>query len=230
MIQRETKQQRQHLDESHSCTVPRAFLFDFGGVIAAEGFREGLKAIAARQGLDPEIVQRMAPQTAYDSGYVLGRGTEADFWALMRERAGLKGTDEELTAEIIGRFTLRPRMVEVVRQLRGQEFIVAILSDQTDWLEQLDRKYHFYREFDRVFNSYRRGKGKHDPSLFADVVVELGVAPQAAFFVDDDPANVDRAKSQGLQAALFRSEEEFIAELEAILRPGTSCGPLSPKV
>jgi putative hydrolase of the HAD superfamily len=32
----------------------KAVLFDFGGVLAEEGFREGLKAIGVKNGLDPD--------------------------------------------------------------------------------------------------------------------------------------------------------------------------------
>ncbi len=35
--------------------VIKAVLFDFGGVLAEEGFREGLKSIGRKNGLDPEV-------------------------------------------------------------------------------------------------------------------------------------------------------------------------------
>lgn len=39
---------------SNSCSAIRAVLFDFGGVLAEEGFRIGLRAIARLNSLDPE--------------------------------------------------------------------------------------------------------------------------------------------------------------------------------
>ncbi len=196
----------------------KAVLFDFGGVLAEEGFREGLFAIARRQGLDPQEVYRIGAEAVYDSGYVLGKGSEADFWAMMRKRTGIRGEDAELTGAVLPCFVVRPRLLEAVQQLRRQGFIVAILSDQTDWLEQLDQRDHFYWGFDAVFNSYRLGKGKQDPSLFADVTARLGVAPCAALFIDDSPGHVARARTQGLQAVVFESEEQFLAELPRLLR------------
>ena len=62
----------------------RAVLFDFGGVIAEEGFRDGLIALAKAQGLDAVDLHAAGIQAVYDSGFVLGRGTAADFWALLR--------------------------------------------------------------------------------------------------------------------------------------------------
>ncbi|KAF0218886.1 MAG: putative hydrolase of the HAD [Geobacteraceae bacterium] len=202
------------LREKGRKTPVRTALFDFGGVLAEEGFREGLHAIARRQRLDPLEVHRIGMDAVYDSGYVLGRGSEADFWALMRKLAGIKGVDEELSREVLSRFILRPRMLELVRALRKQGVICAILSDQTDWLERLDTRDHFFREFDRVFNSYCLGKGKRDATVFDDVVHTLNVLPCEALFVDDMPSNVERAGSRGLQALLFEDEGRFIVELE----------------
>ncbi len=195
----------------------RAVLFDFGGVIATEGFRDGLHAVARCQGLDPGDLVRIGMDAIYDSGYITGHGSETGFWEMMRQRAGLAGTDGELTAEILTSFAVRPRMLEAVRRLRRMGIVTVMLSDQTDWLERLDERDDFYREFDHVFNSYRLGKGKRDPAIFADVVALLGIEAGAALFVDDMPANVERARSRGLKGLLFEDEEGFLAELERIL-------------
>jgi len=194
----------------------RAVLFDFGGVLATEGFREGLHAIARRHGLDPQELLRLGMDAIYDSGYIVGRAGEAEFWAMMRERAGLTGTDAELSGEILSRFIIRPRMLEAVRRLRRMGIITAILSDQTDWLEWLNDRDNFYHEFDRVFNSYRLGKGKRDSVVFAETVALLGIAPGEALFVDDMPANVERSRSQGLRGLVFEDEERFLVELERL--------------
>ncbi len=193
----------------------RAAVLDFGGVIAEEGFRLGLEAIALRNDVDPAGVYREAEDAIYDTGYIAGRGTEADFWERLRRRTGIEGTDEALEDEILRRFALRPRMVAAVRALRREGVVVAILSDQTDWLERLDARDRFFMEFDRVFNSYRLGKGKRDATIFDDVVRALGVLPGEALFVDDNPGHVERARSRGLVARLFRGEETFLAELSA---------------
>jgi len=195
----------------------RAVFFDFGGVLATEGFREGLDAVARSQGLDPETFFQIAREAVYESGYVTGRGGESDFWDLVRLRSGIRGSDAELSAECVDRFKLRPGMMELVRSLRAMGVTAAILSDQTDWLERLDARFSIYREFDRVFNSYRLGKGKRDASLFDDAVQALGVEPAAAVFIDDDPGNVSRATERGLHALLFRDELSLRRDLAKLL-------------
>jgi putative hydrolase of the HAD superfamily len=195
----------------------RAVCFDFGGVLAEEGFREGLCELARRQGLDPVAVHGAGMEAVYDSGYVLGTGSEAAFWRLMRERTGLTGDDREMSELVLARFVLRPRMLEFVRRLRAAGYVTAIVSDQTDWLETLDRRFDFFREFDRVFISHRLGKGKRDPSIFDDVARELGIAPEEALFVDDMLANVVRAEGRGMRGTVFEDEERFLREMSGYL-------------
>jgi len=202
----------------------RAVFFDFGGVVATEGFHQGLFAIARSQGLDPEEFFQIAREAVYESGYVTGTGTESDFWDVVRSRTGIRGSSAELSAECVDRFELRPGMLELVRSLRALGAMTAILSDQTDWLERLDARTPFFQEFDRVLNSYRLGKGKRDASLFDDAVRELGVAPAAAVFIDDDPGNVSRAAERGLHALLFRDEASLRRDLGALLSGGLEQG------
>jgi putative hydrolase of the HAD superfamily len=195
----------------------RVVLFDYGGVLAEEGFREGLFSIARQQGLEPDVFYQTAQQGVYDSGFVSGNGTEADFWRYMRERFPLHGDDELLSTEILQRFVLRPYMLELVRTIRSRGYLVGILSDQTVWLDQLDQRDCFYREFDRLYISYRLGKGKRDASLFDDVAADLDLSPARIVFIDDNHGNIERACSRGMNGVEFTSDKECLVRLEAML-------------
>ena len=195
----------------------RAVLFDFGGVLVEEGFREGLYDLARQQGLDPQTVHQAAYDAIYESGYVLGQGTAEDFWQILRDKTGIAGDLNSLFLAIASRFAPRPRMLALVRALRQQGYITAILSDQTEWLDHLDAEFHFFQDFNKVYNSYHLGKGKRDPSLFDDVVVDLGLSPQHVVFLDDDVGNVERARSRGLKALLFLNEDQCINDVEAVV-------------
>ena len=106
----------------------RAVLLDYGGVIAEEGFRGELVAMAREQGLEPKAVLQVAKYAVYDSGFVLGSGTEEAFWASMREGSGLRGSDAEMTARVLDAFILRPWVIERVHQWRAQGYITGIAS------------------------------------------------------------------------------------------------------
>lgn len=191
----------------------KALLFDYGGVLADEGFHNGLFSLAKEQVLDTETILFDGKKAVYDSGFVLGHGSAADFWALMRERTGLTGEDEYLTERILSGFLLRNWMLELVRKCHEHGFVTGILSDQTYWLDILNERAPFYHAFDVVFNSYYRGKGKLDPSLFTDVTIELKLSPDQILFIDDDVGNIDRARKIGMQVLLYVNKETFISQL-----------------
>ncbi|MFC1834383.1 HAD family hydrolase [Thermodesulfobacteriota bacterium] len=191
-------------------------LLDFGGVMAEEGFREGLMAIARSNGISADKFFEFAAQSVYGSGYVVGGCTEAEYWARLREQAGIRGEDEKLRQELLDRFILRPWAVELVRKMRRKGTVVALLSDQTNWLDELNERDDFCKEFDHVFNSYHLGKGKRDPSLFDDVAELLAVEPSRAVFVDDSPDHIERARSRGFNAILYRDKEDLLAELRKL--------------
>src|SRR5512142_413627 len=201
----------------------KGVIFDFGGVLCREGFREGLYAIARKNGLDPEPFFHLASDVIYDTGYITGRATEADYWEALRRCTGIRGTDADLTAEILSRFILHPVMIDAARSLRRKGYVVAIASDQVDWLERLDERDHFYKEFDHVFNSYRTGKGKRDATFFDDMANALNREPCELLFLDDNPGNVERAASRGMYAMGVANAEDTAEELRRLpVLPGSA--------
>ena len=193
-------------------------LFDFGGVLAEEGFRDGLLKLAEHQGLDKEAMPEEGAKAVYDCGFVLGKGTASEFWNLMRERTGLIGDDEFLTKTILDGFVVRKWMIELVKQLHDVDgYVTGILSDQTHWLDELDQKYHFFTAFDHVYNSYYLGKGKQDSSLFLDVAADLQLQPPAILFIDDNADNIARAEAKGWRVIQYVNQEDFFVRLKIML-------------
>ena len=192
-------------------------LFDFGGVIAEEGFKQGLTAVAGASGVDEGAFVQAAFDIIYSTGYVLGKAPESEFWDALRRETGVRGDDAFLRNEIFSRFILRDYMIDLVNKLKSNGIKVGILSDQTDLLEELDKKYDFFRLFNYIFSSYRLGKGKRDASLFDDVARAVNVEPDRILFIDDDPGHVNRARQKGWKAMLYIEQAGFQQELEEIL-------------
>lgn len=194
----------------------KAILLDYGGVIADEGFQNGLRALAREQGLDEEAMMMVAKHAVYDSGFILGWGSEQEFWTMMREGSGLKGDDRELTRRVLDGFILRPWMIKLVRQWREQGVVTGILSDQSHWLDSLDERDHFFQYFEHVINSYHIGKGKRDPGLFDEVADLLALDPAEILFIDDMKSNVDRARAAGWQAVHYIDKESCLQKIDNI--------------
>jgi putative hydrolase of the HAD superfamily len=195
---------------------PRAIdtvLFDFGGVLADEGFRDGLAAIGRMSGLAEENVVRAGHELALKTGYVTGRAGEQRWWEALRAKTGVHGAAEGLRVEILRRFVLRPRMLGSVGRLRGRGFTVGILSDQTNWLDELEGLHAIYGRFDFVFNSYHMGKSKNDPTHFDDVLRLLHRQGRQVLFIDDNAGHVGRARERGWSAIHFQEEGDVVRAL-----------------
>jgi len=197
--------------------VIKAVLFDFGGVIAEEGFWKGLRSIGIEKGIDPDEFFRTVDALIYETGYLIGDTDEALFWSAVRDRTGIRGTDAELRNEILKRFILRPDMIASVDHLRSKGIIVAMLSDQTDWLDIIDRHTDLFKHFDAIFNSYHRHKSKRDASMFRDVCTALGIRTGEVLFVDDNIDHIERAQGQGLQTIHFTGVDDFKKRINELL-------------
>jgi putative hydrolase of the HAD superfamily len=198
----------------------RTILFDFGGVLAEEGFRDGLKAIAKKNGIDQDNFYAVVDRLIYESGYLTGKSDELSFWKEVRERTGVRGTDQELREEILSRFILRPDMITSVDRLRARRFVVALLSDQTNWLEEIDRAVLLFRHFDHVFNSWRMHMSKRDESVFAAVCREIGVSPQDALFIDDNENHIKRADRAGLATIHYTTFDDYSKKMSLMTAEG----------
>jgi putative hydrolase of the HAD superfamily len=189
--------------------IIKTVLFDFGGVIAEEGFYEGLLAIGEMNVLNPEAFFKTAESLIVETGYLIGANDEAAFWNAVRNETCVTMNDAELRHEILKRFKLRPKIISYVDGLRSKGFIVAMLSDQTNWLDEIDQKTALFRHFDKVFNSYHIHKSKRDATVFRDVCSDLNVMPSGTLFIDDNANHIERAKTQGLQVIHFVGMSDF---------------------
>lgn len=191
-------------------------LFDYGGVLAEEGFRGGLHAIARLNGHNAEAFYEQACRTIADCGYLTGDSDEASFWRGMRRAYALPQTDGQLRGEILRRFVLRPGMLAAAARLRRRGLRVGVISDQTDWLDELGRRDEFFPLFDVVLNSYHLHASKHRGDLFAVAACRLRAAPAEILIIDDNAGNIEKARQQGFGVLLFEDEQDFLQKIRAL--------------
>ena len=201
--------------DNNPCSVSGVF-FDFGGVIAEEGFRGGLKAIAEKHGKKPGDFFETAVKLIKETGYLTGETDETSFWRTLRFETGVQDTDRSMRGEILLRFIVRDWMIATVDALKMAGLATGILSDQTNWLDELDEKSGFMQHFDVVINSYHFGKSKYDGSIFDDASHAMGLSRPNVLFIDDTKQHVERADARGLKTIHFtyKGPDEFLSALK----------------
>ena len=108
-------------------------------------------------------------------------------------------------------------MIHRVRELRAEGYRTAILTNNVKEWGKYWKQSIPLDLFDLVVDSCDVGLRKPDPAIFRLTCDRLGIAPEAAVFLDDTRRHVETARSIGLHAILVRDPLDALAELDAIL-------------
>ena len=203
----------------------RAVYFDLGGVYYTEGFMEGLFSMARKRGLDEEEFYRMGTNVIFATGYVRGEAPEVDFCDQLAEAAGIDGNLFAEREIILAAFKPLPGMPDLAARIRDQVHL-GLLTDQCNWLYELDERDGLLTAFDTVINSYEEGYTKRDMEIFRIACQRFGLLPEEVAFFDDNPDNIDRANEFGMRAFLFENAErtEMVLAAEGLEIPAASGG------
>jgi putative hydrolase of the HAD superfamily len=206
----------------------QAVISDFGGVLTNH-LIEAFGAFQDRTGISAEQLGRGMQRVAERDGeyplFRLERGelSEREFlndleWALEGElghRPTLHGF-REIYFE-----ALHPNepMLSLMRDLRSRGFRMALLTNNVrEWEELWRAKLPVDEIFEVVVDSAWVGMRKPDPGIYLLTVERLGgCQPPSCLFVDDNELNVRAARELGMQAVLFRSNEQAIPEIRRAL-------------
>ena len=195
----------------------KAVIFDYGGVLADEGWAKGIRVIAVMNGYDPEEFFHHCVDVLFETGYVRGEVTEEQYWDTLRKTVQIPEDNESLRDEILKRFKLRDEVIGLVKKIKAAGYTLAILSDQVNWLDELNERDDFFKYFDEVYNSYHLGNTKKEESFFTETCERLNVRPYEAVFIDDNEGNVDRAENVGLHAIYYDYLENVEKELKLLI-------------
>jgi len=211
-----------------------AVIFDYGGVLSTPPFA-GIADYERKMGY-PE---RSLGQLLFGTG-ASPQGPTDDFpdqdWHLL-ETGRL--TLDQFHARIVGRSEAvlgRPldladyaqflrelglgihwMVIHRVRELRADGYRTAICTNNVKEWGDFWKMTIPLDAFDVVVDSCEVGLRKPDPAIFRLTCERLGVAPEAAVFLDDTRRHVDGARAVGLHAILARDPWDALAELDAVL-------------
>ncbi len=199
--------------------ITRAILFDYGGVFGGEGFSALLKRLAEISGKSFETAFRVGfEQICIKDGFVTGKVTEEFFWRKIFRELGIRQGSvdiHELREYMYEKFRPRDYMVRLVDDLRSS-YKVGLLSDQTAWLDELDRRHNIYSHFDYLFISFKIGLSKHDPEIYDHVCKEMNLDPENIFFIDDNEKNIALARQKGIVGYVYRDYDSLIKDMEKL--------------
>jgi epoxide hydrolase-like predicted phosphatase len=196
----------------------KAFIFDFGGVLARTEDYTPRHAWDERLGLPTGSVERAVHHSDIWIQAQLGRITPRAYWNGVAELLYMRKEDiDELRRDYFSGDRLNYRLVALIRDLREKGYPVALLSNESLQLESRLREYGIHDLFDHILISAQMGMMKPDPTVYRVALHTVQASPHAAVFVDDSLTNVRSAQPLGIHVILFRPELDLRAEITELI-------------
>ncbi|HYB25709.1 MAG TPA: HAD family phosphatase [Solirubrobacteraceae bacterium] len=204
-----------------------AVITDFGGVLTSPLLDSFVGAVESSGISLEELGKAMAAVTERDGTNPLfeletGRMTEAVFLdRLAAQLSDQRGSRVELDGfgELYFRY-LHPneRVIAYMRELRDRGYKLAVCTNNVrEWEPRWRAMLPVEEIFDVIVDSAFVGTRKPEPRIYEITLERLGTAPDATAFVDDVDVNCDGARQVGMTAIRFRSTDQAIEDLEAVL-------------
>ncbi len=200
--------------EMSARAVPRAVIFDVGGVLLDA--RPDAAEIAVLLGMNGSnrscvdlVEQSLAThRDSYDHGT-----TDREFWDRIAGDCGLGEINDECLSALVAKDTTRmhepeAESIALVAELKDAGVPLFLLSNAPQSLgEELRRTQWVRTYFDDLVISAEVGLGKPNRGIFREALARFGYKPQEVVFVDDRKENVRAAELFGIHAFVWKGAE-----------------------
>lgn len=185
----------------------KAIIFDFAGVIGADGYwvwlREHVKDIDSVKEKFHKIAEKV------DKGEI----SEKEFVAFVAEHTGK--SVEDIWPQVREKILLNHELIDIIKQLR-KTYRTALLSNFVfEWLNEILADHKLYDLFDEVIISSKHGMIKPEPVIFHKMLTMLQLKNDEVIFIDDRDYQVAGAKAVGIKAFLYTSNKQLLKDLES---------------
>jgi putative hydrolase of the HAD superfamily len=203
---------------------------DFGGVLTTPPI-DSFMHYQEQSGLSFETIgkalQALTERTGKHPLYELEKGaiTEDEFLRSIEREMGGGVSLDSLADTYLAHLQTNPPMIEYLRSLRFERGLrCALLTNNVrEWEPRWRAKLPEIDEiFEVVVDSAFVGMRKPDPAIYELTLERLGGVPAAdCVFIDDIDVNCQAAEAIGMAAVHFRTTDQAIADVEALLGPAT---------
>ncbi|GAA5526319.1 HAD family phosphatase [Herpetosiphon gulosus] len=196
----------------------KAIVFDIGGVLEITPRTGWVERWEQQLGLAADSIN----QQLHDLwlGGSIGTISEQVVEAGIAERLGLDSSQlaaflADLWAEYLGK--LNAELAEFFASLRPR-YTTAILSNSFVGARQREQAAYGFEDIcDLIIYSHEEGLKKPDPAFYRLACERLKVQPHEMIFLDDIDVVVEAARNLGIKAIHYHSNQQAIAEIQALL-------------
>jgi epoxide hydrolase-like predicted phosphatase len=200
----------------------QAVIFDFGNVLyhtpdPSQMYR-WQKFLRLKNNEMIDTLLASPEESEYMYKVMIGEIKEQEVWESLAKRWKISPVVMRWFRQtVVTKKRLDQELLNFARSLHPR-YRTAILSNAgTDLRSNFIDKFHMAEYMDPVIISAEVGMIKPDAGIYHLTLEKLGIAPQAAVFVDDLKVNVEAARQVGMHAVHHLGSADTIREVKKIL-------------
>ncbi len=191
----------------------KVIAFDFGGVLYTWDKAKLLHDLSQELKVAPTSVE--IAWNDYIFPFEIGKEKEKDFWKDFLNFLDLKYSTKKLHQIVFNQFKPMKRNIALLKKLK-KHYPIALLSDHTDWIEELEKKLHFKKLFDFLIVSKDVGIKKPDKKIFNLLIKKAKVKPKEILFIDNRIEFTKPVKKSGIHFIFYNSYQNLIRDLKKL--------------
>jgi len=191
-------------------------MFDMGGVLV-RNFLVAPKLLAFLGRRETSFSELPEPFSQALRSHSKGEIAEKELWDVYEKATGSCVPKHE--ESLLGKFfepTVDIPTLEILSKLKQKGYRVICGTNVHDSHYTRHQELHQYDVFDYVYASHLMHREKPDISFFQCILEEEQLKADQIFFTDDMPANVESARSLGLEAYLYTDATTLQAQLKKL--------------
>ncbi len=118
---------------------------------------------------------------------------------------------EEFLAALFDTLDFNDQLIEKLKSLGT---IIIVSDNYRENITYLSKRFRFEEWSKAAFYSYDLKAFKSNVLFFEKLLRELNICPDQLLLIDDDPRNVETAKSLKMEGIIFQNNEQTFSELE----------------
>lgn len=192
----------------------KAITFDLDGVYFTEDSFKNFKSNFPKNTTDQNLVDHVLAKSDEMMNFKRGILTETQYWDFVNQSFGQSLSLDVITNLLMDSYSVNQNVVDYVKKVRSEGIKTCICTNNFPTrINALNKKFNFLSDFDVQVFSYEVGSVKPDLKIFQTLIEISGVFPEEIFYADDKEANVEAAKSLGINAIVFTNFEDFVKSL-----------------
>lgn len=179
----------------------KAIIFDFAGVIGADGYWVWLKKTVPELDSKREYFQKIS------EGVDRGKMADSEFLKAVSKGTGIP--QDKIWQQVYKEIVINKELLQYIKQLKSKYKIGLLSNFHSPWLREIFTNHKLDLYFDKVIISSEHGIIKPEPAIFHKMLEMLNVTKEEAVFIDDRQVNVDAASNIGIKGILFSSNDQL---------------------